>query len=192
MSHQKVDSSFDPWLARVPRRPSESPVQSSGAHRTSVNTSARPGAEAGLTHSPVTSTAPLGTTPTSGTHWGRARGRPRLQQNEALSLLVGQAKGSPRSQYPPSSARHQITAGSTGAAGQIELRNVTHLEHIQRPAQSCLPPRHPQMPSHFPSPNSKSTFERWPQKQGRSQSRPPDPSSADKLPHQLDLHHHIT
>lgn len=99
MSHQKVDSSFDPWLARVPRRPSESPVQSSGAHRTSVNTSARPGAEAGLTHSPVTSTAPLGTTPTSGTHWGRARGRPRLQQNEALSLLVGQAKGSPRSQY---------------------------------------------------------------------------------------------
>ena len=151
MSHQKVDSSFDPRLARVPRRPSESPMQSSRAHRTSVNTSPRPGAEAGLTHSPVTSTAPLGTTPASGAHWVEAGGGPGWSTKRP-SFLVCRVKGSPRSQYPPSSAPTQITACSTGTPRQLALMNApdigTHLEA----AQSCLSPRHPQPPSLFPSP----------------------------------------
>lgn len=123
MSHQKVDSSFDPWLARVPRRPSESPVQSSRAPRTSVSTSPRPRAGAGLTHSPVTSTAPPGTTPTSRPTGGKAQGGPWLQQQETLSLPVGQVKGSTRSLCPPSSAT-RTTASSTGVPGQMVLMNA--------------------------------------------------------------------
>lgn len=167
MSHQKVDSSFDPWLARVPRRPSESPVQSSGAHRTSVNTSPRPGAGAGLTHSPVTSAAPVGIDLTSGTHRVKAEGGLRQQQKEALSLLVGQGGVSWLSPHPPTqSCPSQITACSTGVPGQMGLMNVTDSWNTFRGQHS--PAFHPDTPiclSSLPSPNSLSTSACWPQKQ---------------------------
>lgn len=157
MSHQKVDSSFDPWLARVPRRPSESPVQSSRAPRTSVSTSPRPRAGAGLTHSPVTSTAPPGTTPTSRPTGGKAQGGPWLQQQETLSLPVGQVKGSTRSLCPPSSAT-RTTASSTGVPGQMVLMNAIdtwntfggqHSLALHPDTPKCLPC----LPSTPPPPN---------------------------------------
>lgn len=158
-----------------------------------MSTSPRPRAGAGLTHSPVTSTAPPGTTPTSRPTGGKAQGGPWLQQQETLSLPVGQVKGSTRSLCPPSSAT-RTTASSTGVPGQMVLMNAIDTWNTFGGQHSLA--LHPDTPKCLPclpsTPPSKSSFECWPQKQGRSQSRPPNPSSTHKLPQRLDLHHLLT
>lgn len=68
------------------------------------------------------------------------------------SFLVCRVKGSPRSQYPPSSAPTQITARATGTPRQLALMNAPDTGTHSEAAQSCLSPRHPKPPSLFPSP----------------------------------------
>jgi hypothetical protein len=158
MSLQKVDSSFDPQLARVPRRPSESPVQSSGAHRTSVNTSPRPGAGAGLSvtlTAPPEQVQPLTKPLAEGTGYNTMR--------RSLSLWTTQ-RGRQLS-VPPSSPLRWQMALMNAIDTHTEVAKILgqHSPALQPP-----PPLHPFSCLSSLQPTSNPTFECWPQKLGRN------------------------
>lgn len=113
-------------------------------------------------------------------------------RTKALSLWA-KLKGLLELSTPTFCPLPQITAFSPGAPGQMVLMNATDTWNAF--GGQCSPAFYldtPRCLPSLPSPNSKPTFEHWPQKQSRSQSkqhRQASPSARSEPPPHLGPSH---
>lgn len=156
-------------------------MQSSGAQRTSVNASPRPGAGAGLTHACHIDCSPRNNSNLGdplGEDSGVGPADSRMRHSLPLWAKLG---GLPGLRIPRNSAT-QIATCSTGVPRQTVLMNATDAWNTFRGQHSpALHPDTPRCHPSLPSPSSNPTFEHWPPKQG-GQDRPPRSSARTSVP----------